>query len=132
MKISAKVVSEPDFPKMERKISGTFSNNFIKLTKLGAKYLQGIMPRKTGAMKASVRYNNNEIWSTSKYYHFVDKGTRPHRIEGLLRFKINGATIFSRGVDHPGTKAQNLSERTMKEIDKNIPIIVKEINAAIS
>lgn len=132
MKITTKIVSEPDFKKMEHQVSGAFSSNFIKLTKLGTEYLQGIMPRKTGAMKASVRYNNNEIWSTSSYYQFVDKGTRPHRIEGLLRFRIAGVVIFSRGVDHPGTKAQKLTERTMKEIDKNIPILVKEINAAIA
>lgn len=132
MKITTKIVSEPDFKKMEHQVSGAFSSNFIKLTKLGAEYLQGIMPRKTGAMKASVRYNNKEIWTHSPYYKYVDEGTKPHRIEGLLRFRIAGVVIFSRGVDHPGTKAQNLSKRTMKEIDKNIPVLVKEINAAIS
>lgn len=41
------------------------------------------------------------------YASFVENGTPPHEIRGkgggLLRFVMNGRTIFARSVHHPGT-----------------------------
>lgn len=53
------------------------------------------------------------ISSTMPYSKFVHDGTRAHTIvpkvrddgkPGVLRFKIGGQTVFSRRVEHPGTK----------------------------
>ena len=129
--IDVKLVTQPNFPAIERKINTKFNNNFIKLTKLGAEYLTRIIPKKTGKMKGSIGYDNNEIWTTSDKYRYVDDGTKPHRIEGLLRFRISGVVIFSQGVDHPGTKAQHLTDKTVKKIDNYMPVFVRHINAAI-
>jgi hypothetical protein len=41
---------------------------------------------------------------------FLEKGTKPHMIYGnpVLAFEIDGKTIFSRYVHHPGTHALNI------------------------
>lgn len=129
--IKADIISEPDLPKIERRVSRGFNRSTIELVKLGAKYLRSIVPVKTGKLKRSIRHDQKDIWSVSPYYNYVDEGTRPHRIEGLLVFKIHGATIFSRGVDHPGTKAQNLTDRTVKYIEGNIKNVVRDVNRTI-
>ena len=129
--IDIEIVSQPDFPKMERKISQTFHKSVANLTPLGAKYLQGIIPTKSRKLRNSIGHSKDEIWSTADYYRYVDEGTRPHVIEGLLRFVINGAVVFARDVHHPGTKAQHLTDKTIKHIKKNIPIVVKDINRVI-
>lgn len=131
MKVDMKVVSQPDFPKMERNISGTFNKSTAALVPLGAKYLQGIIPSKTGKLRKSIGHSKEEIWSTADHYKYVDEGTRPHIIEGLLVFQVHGVTVFARNVHHPGTAPQHLTERTVKEIEKNMPKVVKDINRVI-
>jgi len=131
MKVDMKIVSQPDFPKMERTLSGTFNKSTAALVPLGAKYLQGIIPSKTGNLRKSIEHSKEEIWSTADHYKYVDEGTRPHIIEGLLVFQVHGITVFTRNVYHPGTRPQHLTERTVKEIENNIPKVVKDINRVI-
>lgn len=129
--INLDIVSQPDFPKSEKQVSSTFNKSTSNLNKIGAKYLKGIIPVKSGKLKRSIHYNKDEIWSTSKYFKYVDEGTRPHIIEGLLRFVIHGAVVFSRDVHHPGTKPQYLTDKTIKHIESNIHTVVKDVNRAI-
>lgn len=131
MKPSIEIVAQPDFPKMERKVSGTFQSSVVKLVPLGAKYLQGIVPNKTGKLRSSIEHDKEKIWSTADHYKYVDEGTRPHVIEGLLVFQVFGITVFAYNVEHPGTRPQHLTTRTVDEIEKNIPKVVTDINRVI-
>jgi hypothetical protein len=68
--------------------------------------------------------------------YFLEKGTRPHPIYarggGFLRFVSNGAVVFRRMVNHPGTaprpfmrEARDLAEAAAH------PLAEKFINGAI-
>lgn len=131
--INIKVVSKPDLIKKEREVSKAFESSVLKFIKLGAKYMQSIVPVKTGELRDSINWDENGIWSTSKYFKHVDEGTRPHKIEGnpFLSFQINGATIITRSVNHPGTKPQNITKKTEQYFNKHVSDIVKDINKVI-
>lgn len=126
--IKVDIVEKPDFPKMEKRVSRTFDNSTVKLVALGAKYMRSIVPYKTGKLKHSIRHDKKDIWSVADHFKYVDEGTKPHRIEGLLVFYIHGIQIFSRGVDHPGTKPQYITDRTVKYIEGNIKGVVRDID----
>ena len=77
-----------------------------------------LVPVKTGTLRASIkvqqardlkgRYSvSYDVEAGAKYAAYVHEGTRPHVIEGnpLLVFQVGGATVFTRRVNHPGTKA---------------------------
>lgn len=127
--IEVEIVRKPDFHKMEKGISTAFNRSSVKLVAAGAKYLRSISP---GKLDKSIRHNETDIWSVAKEFKFVDEGTRPHRIEGLLVFYIHGAKIFSWGVDHPGTKAQHLTEKTLKYLEDNVKSIRNDVNKVIT
>ena len=78
--INTKVVSRPDIIKKGNEISKTVEVSIVKLIKSGAKYLQSIVPVKTGELKKSITWNENGIWSTAEHYQYVDEGTKPHII----------------------------------------------------
>ena len=127
------VVSKPNFIEIDNKIVRTFDSGVVGLVKNGAKYLKNISPVKTGKMRDSIGNNDSEIWTSSKYYKYVNDGTKPHKIEGnpFLKFQINGVTIITRSVNHPGTKPQKMTEKTIKYIESEIPQIEKQINRVI-
>ena len=131
--INTKVVSRPDIIKKGNEISKTVEVSIVKLIKSGAKYLQSIVPVKTGELKKSINWDENGIWSTAEHYKYVDEGTKPHKITGnpFLAFQINGANIVVRSVNHPGTKPRNLTNKTEDYINNNINDIVKDINKVI-
>ncbi|MCK5616143.1 hypothetical protein KAR91_80510 [Candidatus Pacearchaeota archaeon] len=129
--IELDVISQPNLPLIEKTASNTFKKGTANLNKIGAKYLKGIIPVKSGNLSKSIHNNKEEIWTTAKHFKYVDEGTKPHIIEGLLRFVIHGAVIYARDVHHPGTKAQHLTDKTITHIEKNIPAIVKDIDRAI-
>lgn len=130
--INIKVVSKPDLRKREKEVSKAFESGVLKLIKSGAKYMQDIIPVKTGDLRDSINWDENGIWSTSEYFKYVDEDTKPHKIEGSpLVFNIGGTTVFSTYVMHPGTKGQNLTDKTIKYIEKNTKIVVKDINKVI-
>jgi len=80
-------------------------------------------------------------------YGYVSGGTRPHRIApkggGMLRFNtpfkaktvpnkimsgpgsVGGATVFSRGVNHPGTTARNFDVAIKEKWDKQFAQIMQ-------
>lgn len=68
---------------------------------------------RTGELRKSIDRVPNGEWgwklrATAKHAVFVERGTKPHRIEArnarALRFVQHGAIRFRRSVMHPGTK----------------------------
>lgn len=103
------------------------------LKQIGAAVLKNIdsrTPYKTGQL---VRGNSFEVmgndavaFSNDIYYApYVHNGTPPHVIRpknagGVLVFEVNGQTIFTTLVNHPGTKPQPF---ITQGIDDSIPMI---------
>lgn len=131
MKIEMEVIEKPDFNKMDKAVTTSFNRSTVKLVAKGARFLRSIVPNKTGQLRNSIRHDKTDIWSVAEHYKYVDEGTRPHRIEGLLVFYIHGIKIFSKGVDHPGTKPQHLTDRTLKYIEDNIKGVKYDIDRVI-
>lgn len=52
---------------------------------------------------------------------YNDQGTRPHLItpkrRTFLKFDVGGSTVFTKKVNHPGTKAQYLNKRVQAKVD---------------
>lgn len=73
---------------------------------------------RTGHLRDSIQRENLatkvRVKVGAKYAGFVEAGTNAHVIAGrgggMLRFVVNGATIFRRKVKHPGTKATNFMQ----------------------
>lgn len=61
-----------------------------------------------------------QLWIGSRARHALlhHRGTRPHEIvahkDQLLRFSKNGRMVYSRSVQHPGTKANNYLSDQLK------------------
>ena len=98
-------------------------------------------PVKTGALRDSIVATYPDPLTVNigpgvPYGGYVEYGTRPHVIKpkkaSVLRFKVNGVTVYARAVKHPGTKAQpymrpafeqavsNLSKRMLKLAEQMI------------
>lgn len=131
MKIEMEVVEKPDFNKMDKAVTTSFNRSTVKLVAKGAKFLRRNVPVKTGHLRNSIRHDKTDIWSVAEHFRYVDEGTRPHRIEGLLVFYIHGIKIVSRGVDHPGSKPQHLINKTLKYIESNVKDVKNDINRVI-
>lgn len=92
-----------------------------------------------------------QVWTDDPVWRYVDEGTKPHVIRpkkpgGVLAFpsqfkaktqpqvlksgtgSSGGATVFSKGVRHPGTKARNFSPMLQRKLDNLFGVM---INAAI-
>ena len=85
------------------------------------------------------------VGTDNEIYGWVDKGTRPHRIEpkgnyplawrsgytgpktkpgslkSVNRGKATGPYVFAKGVNHPGTKARGFSEMIAKKWERILP-----------
>lgn len=92
-------------------------------------------PHKTGNLQRSIqlRYRPivTEIYPTADYAMAVHEGTRPHTItptrKKVLRFKgSNGQWVFTKKVNHPGTKANPFVKRTAKKVTPGINLIFKK------
>lgn len=62
----------------------------------------------------------------------IDGGTRSHEITphgSRLRFQDRGRTVFSRKVDHPGTRARPFIERAAEEATDRNPMAPRVIDA---
>jgi hypothetical protein len=66
-----------------------------------------------------------EVSTTNEIYQYQDDGTAPHIIRpryfGRLRFIPRGQRtyVYARQVNHPGTKAQNMSEKVAKQLESH-------------
>lgn len=76
------------------------------------------VPVKTGRLRNSIKVeqarqltgrftSGYDVSADTVYARFVHDGTRPHVILGnpLLVFRVGSQTIFTRKVNHPGTRA---------------------------
>ena len=74
-----------------------------------------------------------KVGTDDAIWHFGDVGTRKHDIfpsrRKMLRFTTGGAVVFSRHVEHPGTKANNWSKDLGKEYQDEMS---HRLNAAIA
>lgn len=79
------------------------------------------VPVKTGRLRASIYSEMDELQSSTKtntgYGLFVDQPTRPHvirpNIAKFLHFQIGGVDIYTKEVNHPGTKGNFFIQRTL-------------------
>ena len=86
-------------------------------------------PHKTGHLQQSIKMDyipiKTEIYPTVNYAYWVHKGTRPHIIRPsrarALRFKTKtGKIVYTKLVQHPGTKANKFVERTAIKVSGSI------------
>jgi len=88
-----------------------------------------LSPVDTGRLRASIRGEFSRGWtlrprytvsSDVEYAAMVNDGTRPHIIRPrnaqVLRFQVNGRTVFARVVHHPGTRPRPFLDRALREI----------------
>lgn len=120
------------FPGMSNDVERALDEGIITFVKFGAKYMQSIIPVKTGVLHDSIYNNKSEIWTVAEHYKFIDQGVKPHRIEGNpLRFMINGVEIFSTNVFHPGIKAHNITDETVDFMLGQVHVIARKLGAAV-
>lgn len=90
------------------------------------RYADRNTPQKTGQLR---RGNQSEVVASGDYgrvfnqvpyANYVHGGTRPHVIRprspgGVLAFKIGGQMVFTKRVNHPGTKANPFYDRAIEQ-----------------
>lgn len=87
---------------------------------------------RTGKLTNSIEHHSTgdlswRVKASAPYAHFVDVGTKPHRIVAkrgkVLAFYWGkmGEWVFFRGVNHPGTKATNFSIHEAWNIASELP-----------
>ena len=90
-----------------------------------APFVTGEMRRTTGVEISSI--TDRRITATAmidvEYAEYVTQGTRPHVIlprkpGGVLVFESNGQTVFTRRVNHPGTKANDFYDVVVNSWDR--------------
>lgn len=89
------------------------------------KEMKSRAPFRSGRLREAIRAIN-EPGKTRvgpfgvEYNQFVVEGTKPHRINPkngkLLRFKVGGVTVYSKGVKHPGTKPNPYMQDAAKAV----------------
>jgi hypothetical protein len=94
-------------------------------TKKAGKDILGIekeeVPVRTGQLRRSITLSyrpiSASIYPAVKYALPVHEGSRPHVIlpvrKQVLAFKKGGKMVFTRRVNHPGSKANKFVERTV-------------------
>jgi hypothetical protein len=60
------------------------------------------------------------VENTAPYAGIIEKGSRPHiilpRRGRVLRFDAGGTTVFTRRVDHPGTRPYRILETALRRV----------------
>lgn len=76
-----------------------------------------------GNLRQSIRYTRYGatgfvVWVNAQYGVYVDQGTKPHLIlprrKPFLAFQKDGRWIFTKRVNHPGTRAQPFFTNAVK------------------
>lgn len=80
--------------------------------KLAQSYIDHFSIEKTGFIKIDL-INDHPISQWLEY------GTGPHVIEGNLAFEIDGETIFTNKVDHPGFPGYHIIDDKINELSLN-------------
>lgn len=72
----------------------------------------------------------DEIWQ------YQDEGTRPHPIvprnAKVLRFPAGGRVVYTRHVNHPGTKARGWSKMIATRWQRELPLRINEALAYVT
>ncbi len=72
------------------------------------------------------------VVANAPYATYLENGTRAHDIlprnGKFLRFRVNGATVFSRGVKHPGTKATHFMQDAVQYA---APFLRRDVETAV-
>ena len=86
----------------------------------------------TGNLRNNLEYSYRKtgdivkitITSDTPYSSFVHEGTRPHIIrpvrKQVLKFQVGGRTVFTKEVNHPGTKARPFLRKALKKYFKSV------------
>lgn len=90
-----------------------------------------LAPVDTGRLRASIRVERRSVFglrqrwtvgSDVEYAPMVNDGTRPHLIRPrnarVLRFQVDGRTVFARVVRHPGTRARPFLDRALRDVSR--------------
>lgn len=77
-------------------------------------------------------------YNLTPYASFVSDGTKPHIIEpkksdGVLAFSVGGRMVFTKRVNHPGTKPNTYIEDSAKGFERDLAtelqiLVVNKIN----
>lgn len=99
-----------------------------------------LSPVKTGNLRRTIRPGRAsaagfENIATAGYAAPVEFGSAPHRIvprrRKVLRFKVGGADVFAKVVNHPGSRAQPFMRPGIEKVVRDIgAVIVKAWNRA--
>jgi hypothetical protein len=99
-------------------------------------FMRVVMPVKTGFMRDSIvtkaTPNGISIFPTASYAGFVDRGTKPHMIypseaQVLRWYSPSGDPVFSKYVNHPGTRGVHFIQQTaeaMREVLRQLYIMI--------
>jgi hypothetical protein len=99
-------------------------------------FMRVVMPVKTGLLRDSiitkVTSNGISIFPTASYSGFVDRGTKPHAIypseaQVLRWYSPSGDSVFSKYVNHPGTRGVHFIQQTadaMREVLRQLYIMI--------
>jgi hypothetical protein len=92
-----------------------------------------LSPRVSGLMSQSwyVARRCDSGYSVSNrapYFLYFIEGTAPHEIRprfaAALRFAVGGQVVFTRLVNHPGTKSHDLLQRVAADVASEVPRFV--------
>lgn len=89
-----------------------------------------LTPVRTGLMKQSWYVTSQGDWESAlsnraSYFLYFIEGTSPHEIRprfaSVLRFQSGTDVVFTKLVNHPGTKPSDLLEQVKKSTEQEIP-----------
>ena len=89
-----------------------------------------LTPVRTGLMRQSWYVTeqsdlNSELSNRTPYFLYFILGTSPHEIHprfaSVLRFQSGTGVVFTKLVNHPGTKLSDLLEQVKKDTEQEIP-----------
>ena len=109
------------------------------LVKAAVEYGYAVMsakaPVRSGRLLGSIKKHfyglEGSVGPTVPYAVYVEYGTAPHEIRpvfaSVLAFKVEGRTVFTSLVHHPGTRPNPFVRTTRDDIVKKIPELWDEI-----
>lgn len=122
-------ISEPALQRMVSR-GGTVDDYTKAKTERVAMFSRREAPVKTGKLRGMIRVQQSrdtrgrftsgyEVVSNAWYSKYVTDGTPPHVIVprspgGVLRFMVGSQVVYTRRVNHPGTKPNNFLERGLR------------------